>query len=617
MPRTKPPGFGFYFLSGTIIVLALQGIIYLQLVGTTVRPFTLLKKEQPPDPSLVRQLKVFVLRSEATAALFPENPEGYYTTERHWEEILQRQGISYRVISDAELASGLGDATVLVLPATACLGDSQRKTIVDFLSDGKGVVASGELGTRNADCRWQGWDFLNSLTNIQKASSVAPSSTLYVAFKGQLYYSEKIPTGYRMEIPSQGLTVATSKEADAFWSDWRLRPAQGSSPSESVLAVHAKKGAGRIVWFGFSPILSFERPADQALLDHYLLSSLLWVGKQPLVVLGNWPNKNQVAVLVAQEVQQDFADAQVNSRILKQQGIPTISLCTSSEAMKNPAVVQSLLSAGEVASSGDSPEPFGRTPKMRQVGRLNLARHDLERITGGRVLGFSPPQGVADTATVEALNDAGYQYYLNEMAVSRAAPEIIDFTQSPLFPLQKSEVAKFFRTSSDDFEVIANYQGPDPPGPDLAEGFLSDFRRISELGGVYTLYFHSYLLGAPKYRTVLTTVLDKIKGPGVWMTTGQELVDWWFAHHKIEVQARKVGVRRVRLDVANLGQVDVKDASLYLYLPYHPKKVAISAIVFRLRLPQDQILDHDDVLRVDLPTLSPQTYYTYLVGLDE
>ncbi len=618
MLRTQPPGFGFYFLAATIIVLALQGILYLELVGTTVGPFTLLKKEQPPDPSLVRELRVALFRSEATAKLFPENPEGYYSAERHWEPILQQRGIPYRVVSDAELDKGLGDATVLVLPSTACLSEAQRKSIVDFLADGRGIVASGPLGTRSADCVWQGWDFLNSLIGIQKASTVAPSNTPYVSFRGDLYYSENVPTGYRLEMPSQELTVVSTQEADAFWSDWRLRPAQGRSLSESALALHTTKGTGRIVWFGFHPILPVERPTDQAVLDHYLISSLLWVGKQPLVVVGNWPSRYQGAVLVAQEVGQDYADSKVNSPLLQQQGIPAIFLCSSTSAKKNPDAVKGFQSEGEVASSGDSPEPFGGELESRQVYRLRQAKQDLEGVTGAKVVGFGPPQGVTDLATVAALNDAGYRYYLSEMAVNRAVPEIIDFKESLLFPGQKSEVAKIFRISSDDFEVIANYHGPDPPGPDLAEGFLSDYRRITELGGVYTLYFHSYLLGAPKYRRILTTVLDNIKGRRVWITTGQNLVTWWFARQKIEVQARKVGVRRIRLDVANSGQVDIKDASVYLYLPYHPKTPPrISSIVFRLRLPQREMLDRDDILRLDLPTLAAQTYYTYLVGLDE
>ena len=233
------------------------------------------------------------------------------------------------------------------------------------------------------------------------------------------------------------------------------------------------------------------------------------------------------------------------------------------------------------------------------------------------MLGYAPPEGLSEPATIVALNDAGYRYELNEMAVTRAEPEIIDFTSSVFFPFQKDEVSKIFRTSSDHFDIIANYHGPEQPGADLAEGFLSDFRRISYLGGVYTLYIHSYLLGRPEYHDTLKKVLDDIHAQPAWATTGGQLVDWWTARNKVEVQTSKVSVHRIRVDVANKGLTDLENASVYLYLPYHPNNIQISATVFRLRSPKFQMLGHDDILRIDFPRLSAQNSYTYIVQMDE
>lgn len=615
--RPERRGFSFYFLSGIVILLALQGIIYLELVGNAIGPFTMFKKTKAPDPSLARELKVALLLSASNARMFAENPERYYAAERQWEAILKREGIPFRVISDADLAQDLGDANVLVLPGASCLGEAQRKIIQDFLADGRGVVASGSLGTRDDRCAWQGWDFLSRLTGIEKAETVASQTAAYATFRGQLYFSDRMPTGYRMEIPSQELTVASVKEPDAFWTDWMLRPRQGKSLTDSTLALHTQGGAGRIVWCGFGPFLLAEAAADQALLDRYLATSVLWAGKQPLAVVGNWPNTRQAAVLIVDEVDPDFANAEEDSRLFKQQGIPAIFVCPSAQAKTHPAALRNLESAGEIASAGDSLEPFGGEVTLQQADRLRRSKGDLEKVTRRAVLGFSPPQGLADTATVLALNAARYRYYLNEIAVSRAVPEIVEFTESVFFPFQKWEVAKIFRTSSDDLEALAMYQGPDPPGPGLAEGFLSDFRRSIDLGGVYTLYFHSYLLGASKYRPALTAILDNIRAQPAWITTGQNLVNWWLGRNKILAQVRKVGIRRLRLDVANTGLADLKDGSVYVYLPFRPRKIHVSSIVFHLQSPQIVMLDHDNILRLDFRKLGAQTYYIYTIGLDE
>jgi hypothetical protein len=126
-------------------------------------------------------------------------------------------------------------------------------------------------------------------------------------------------------------------------------------------------------------------------------------------------------------------------------------------------------------------------------------------------------------------------------------------------------------------------------------------------------------MGGPLYHPTLRIVLGHIKAQPVWLTTGQDLVDWWTARSKVEVQTSKIAgsAHRIRLDVANKGQTDVENSSVYLYLPYHPKKIQINAVVFRLTSPKFAMLEHDDVLRVDFPRLSSQTSYTYIVQMDE
>jgi len=490
-------------------------------------------------------------------------------------------------------------------------------TIRNFLADGKGVIASGPVGTRNANCEWQGWDFLTGLTGGQSATTFTPSTNIDMTFRGQLYFSEKIPSGLKLEIPSQELTLLNSEEPDAYLSDWMLRPAEGKPISAVALAVHHMNAKGRVVWFGFNNVLPAERDVDQSRIDHYLLSSVYWAAKQPLAILGNWPKKNLSAALVAVEVQQDFANAEALSSLLKSEGLQATFFCDSEEAAAQPQSVKDFQSIGEVASLGTTGKPLqGQLPRA-QAEQLYQSKIDLEKIEAGKVLGYAPPEGLTEPATIVALNDSGYRYELNEMAVTRAVPEIVDFTSSVFFPLQKDQVSKIFRTSSDDFDILANYHGPEQPGSDLAEGFLSDFRRISYLGGVYTLYIHSYLLGRPEYHDTLKNVLDQIRAQPVWVTTGGNLVGWWTARAKVEVHAAKVSAHRISFDLANRGQADVENASVYLYLPYHPKTVQISATVFRLRSPKFQMLGHDDILRIDFPRLNAQTNYTYIVQMDE
>src|SRR5579862_1480314 len=611
--------YGFYLAATIMVAVCLETIIYLMMLGNTLGPFTVFKKEAPVNQAMTHEIKVAILYSQASAKMYAENPQGFDGPEQLWERILKLGGIPYRVISDAVSAQGLGDATVLILPGSACLGDDQRNVITRFLEDGHGVVASGAVGTRDSDCSWKGWSFLTKLTGAQSALTVTPPTNINITYRGQLFFSQQIPSGLKLEMPSQELTLLTDPEPDAYLSDWMLRPVDNKKISDLAVAVHHMTSSGRVVWFGFSNILPADRDIDQIRLNGYLTSAVDWTGKQPLAVLGNWPKTDSSAALVAIGVQQNFNNAATLSKLMKDEGVPATFFCASAAATKSPDLVKEFDKVGEVASLGIAGEPIqGLLPRV-QGEQLHQSKLDLEKIVPTKVVGYAPPESLSDTATILALNDAGYRYELNEMAVTRAVPEIVDFTSSVFFPLQKAEVSKIFRASLDDYGVLANYRGPDPPGDELAEGFLSDFRRINYLGGVYTLYIHSYLMGSPQYYPTLRKVLDQIRSQPVWVTSGQEMVDWWTARNKVEVQTFKVGgsAHRIRLDVANKGQTDVENSSVYLYLPYHPKKIQVNGIVFRLTSPKFEMLDHDDVLRVDFPRLSSQTNYTYVVQMDE
>ncbi len=618
-PAYKFPkkAYGFYLIATVFMAICLEGIIYLTLLGNTLGPFSFFRQEKPLDPAMARETRVAVLLSRSSGQLHSENVEGFANIERQWELVLNREGIPFRRFTDRDLGQGLGDANALILPELTCLDEAQRKTITDFLADGKGVIASGPVGARDGNCEWKGWDFLAGLTGARGASTVTPPTSVDVGFRGQSFFSQKIPAGLKLEIPSQELTLLDTPAPDAFLSDWMLRPAEGRPISAVTLALHHKVGMGRVVWLGFSNTLPVERLTDQALIDGYLVAAVQWAAKQPLAILGNWPKQNNSAALIAVENENDFANSEELLSLLKAEGLPAIFFCASADAKKYPQVVKDFETIGEVASLGDTEEPLAGQLLRIQAERLHSAKADLEKISRGKVVGFASPQGISDDATVVALNDSGYRYDLNEMAAASAVPQIVDFTSSVFFPFQKAEVSKIFRTSPDDFAVLANYRGPEPPGPPLAEAFLSDFRRLDYLGGVYTFYIHNYILGRPEYRGVLKTVLDTIRARPVWITTGRDLVNWWSARAKLEVQTSKLSIHRVRIDVANKGQTDMDNANVYLYLPYHPKKIQISAVVFRLRPPKFQMLDHDDILQVDFPKLSAQTNYTYVVRMDE
>src|SRR5258708_6974422 len=114
--------YGFYLAVTIMVAVCLETIIYLMMLGNTLGPFTVFKKEEKVNQAMTHDVKVAILYSQASAKMYAENPQGFIGPEQLWERVLKLDGIPYRVISDAVSAQGLGDASVLILPGTACLG---------------------------------------------------------------------------------------------------------------------------------------------------------------------------------------------------------------------------------------------------------------------------------------------------------------------------------------------------------------------------------------------------------------------------------------------------------------------------------------------------------------
>jgi peptidoglycan/xylan/chitin deacetylase (PgdA/CDA1 family) len=612
--RRRQHGFTLYMIAAAVILLAAQGILYLLMLDNTVGKFSIFKKTPPADPALVREFNVVVLKSQLTAQLSPENPNSYYMRARYWEGLLSDSGIPYKIVSEGELPKVLPKATVLVLPGVSCMGEVQRQTIRDFLRAGKGIIASGPLGARDESCGWRSWDFLATMVGANTMSSITPTETSYVGLRSQQPFSGSVPGGYLLNLPSQELALASLANPDAILSDWHLQPMQAGGMARAGVAAHHEYERGRVVWFGFSEVLSAERAEVRQMFDNYTLAALRWAGRQPLAYLAEWPGHNQAAALVAENVHARYRDAEHTADFLKQKKIPATFFVSSTEAGQHAAAVQTFKTAGEVATFGDRYESFtGETPNQ-QGERLMNAKQALDKLTGQPVVGFVPPYGIADNSTILALNDTGYHYYLNEVAVSRAVPELVEFSsQSAAFPLQKRHVAKIFRTTSDDFELISST----PPGSDVADSFLAELHNMVFFGGVYTLYFHDYLLGSAEYRGTLNRVLDGIKSQPVWIAKGSDLVKWWSGRQRVQVTVRKLSTHRLQLDVGNLGNESLENTSVFIYLPYAAKNIQIRSSLFRLQPPRFEFMGRDDLLRVDMGTLDAQTNYNYIISLDE
>lgn len=617
MSKEKPTRsrfFGLMLLIGCLAITGLQGSMYLTMVDRTVGsiPFIGTKSaHQVPD------MEVALLKSRLTAQLNKEHPEYYYDLPAQWELALKESGIQYHIIRDEDLAGGVPPGSnVLVLPMVSCLSDSMRASIRKFIGSGGGVVASGALGSRDENGKWLGFDFLEEVTRLQHATIELPAERSYATFRGDEYFSQLLPPGFRLELPRQEVTSGILPTADSYLSDYRLNPVT-SNGGKTAVSLHGIRGNGRYVWFGFSETLPGRPASDRKYLDHFMTTSVRWAAKQPVAVLGSWPGKNKAAALVMEDIEGDVQDARGTIQMLKSENVPATFFLRAADAKAASPLIQQMTSLGEVATSGDTGEPFAEDSRLRQLERLNLSQSALQQYTTTPIVGFNPPNGLYDAATVTSLRDAGYTYYLDNNELTSAVPEVVESIASAMFPLKKVYLARISRTGVDDIEAVADYKGPTPWADDMADVFLSDFQRIYKLGGVYTLSFTNALLGSTDNLHIPHKVIREIKKQPVWFTTAQRLAQWWAQRENVRVETRMVHGTRIRLAVTNRGQETMHNASLTLHMPYKPKNVRIIPIVLEHRVPTTQMNAAGDMLRLDFAELRGQSSHVFLLALDE
>lgn len=614
LPQRRSRHFGFWLVFLLALSVALEGWIFSTILDKTVGSIRNLWKPGGAP------LRVTILRSANSALLSEPNPEDYFEAERQWEIVLNQAGIGFRTVADEDFSPAVGStADVVVLPSAVCLSDAERAAVKALAQKGVGIVASGAVGARNADCAWKGWGTLSAMTGLKNLDAVTLHEEGFAGLRGGQFYSASVPAGYRLKVPAQELIFGTSRLPDIFWSDGRLRPARGDSADAVAIGTHGTYESARIVWFGFKETLPGSSSKDQrAALDQYLSSAVRWAGRQPLAVLGNWPEHRKAAAMFAETVQ-DVDAARDAADLLRNEKIPATYFVGAAQAKGSPAALRLLRASGEIASSGDTESAFAAQDVDRQKARLQLAKTSLEQLGSPRVQGFDPPQQVWDEGTVTALQQAGYSYYFDHSSFESAVPDMMVMPQPKrLLPEDPVEVARIGAMAGSDIEVISHYRGPLPWGDDLADGFLQDYKMAEYLGGVYTLFFRSDLLGAPKNLHILQSLVRQIKNERAWIASGEDLTAWWAQRDKVRVETQVISPTRIRLSVTNRGDKPVLDSSVYLYLPRKPKSVRLQPALLSRVLPETELLTGaDPVLRLDFARLSPESGYVFVMVVDE
>lgn len=464
----------------------------------------------------------------------------------------------------ATVAHSSGAATaadVILVPSQPCIGTDTRRLLRSEGRDRPGVIVTGLTGTRDAGCRYVGYDLVLALTGAMRADTLAERAAAYVTIAGDMGpLTADIPPGSRLELHPAPQVAWRQPGRPAYWSDWSLNPTPaGDAPLLDAAVVHSRERQPRAVAIGFDVTHVGARARDGALFARLLRNAILWAAGHPVAAIAAWPGGARAAAIITQDVEQDFALAQHALDSLTSAGVPGTYFVLTDLAAKHARLVRRLAAQGELGSHGGVHDSLGGLPLATQEERLRRSREVIAEVGKVAAAGLRPPREVMDEATLAAWAEVGGAYVFGIADARSASPELV--------VVEGDTLVLFGRVTQDDF-VALRRAGPSPDPTALAAAFLTDFEKVRTLGGVYSFSYHSHLLARPELVPALAAVARGVRrADDTWVARAADVAAWWRARSRVHVVPNQVAGGVVEITLRNTGASALRDAELSIWPP--------------------------------------------------
>jgi len=201
----------------------------------------------------LRNVKVGIVYSEKTKQLiYPHNKDFYPIQD--WELFFLNRKISYSVINDEQLDDNDFDfLDVLILPSVEVLSQNAKDNLREFLSDGKGLLIFGKIGTSDAEGRETFSNYLTELSNLSiRDLNTAGKTAEHHTIKKSSLLGRNITGDYDLLILNKFQPLAASVNGENVIQTGKyVLDSKNKNRTESTGIILSEQKSGRIAWFGF------------------------------------------------------------------------------------------------------------------------------------------------------------------------------------------------------------------------------------------------------------------------------------------------------------------------------------------------------------------------------
>lgn len=462
---------------------------------------------------------------------------------------------------------------VIILPFNLCLAESTINQLSDYLSNGGGLIVFGDCGIADETGRIRTISFLNRIIGITKQSEFAKPITQYalLTIKANSPLATDIPLGTKIGTVTEfGNVRAKILEVRAIPDGYWFNPfADLGIPmveiEKSTGLCHGNYNKGRFVWFGF-PLTSVTGDSfSQAIKTKLLRNALLWTLQKSLVQIKPWPLNYQAAAIISSHVEQNFRNVSNVLKVLKAQKVKGSFFILASLAESNATLVKKMAAVGEIGVHGYAHTGFKGLPYEVQTQELKKSIKILEKICRKKISGFCPPYGSYDDNTLKAANTNGLNYLVTAIVEgNNLAPNFIrDFDDFIIIP----------KPNKDDYDIFYRDSIIEPKA--VLQELKDDFDRVYDLGGYYALVLHTQILAADSNYLVLARMIDYLKTKRVWLTTWQEITEWWRKMRNLQLVMEEKDKFNIRLTLTNRGKSSAENFKIQIFAPDNSTEIQL------------------------------------------
>ena len=504
-----------------------------------------------PASRLPAPARITLVRDPASVGYY-EDTTAYDRELARWREELEAVGATVTMRAPAALA-GIRDP--LVVPAAPCLSPATRAALRDAAARGRGVVVTWMTGTRDGGCRAVGWGFLAELTGAGRIDTVPSDEDSFVVPVGTMPLGIALPPGARLSLMRANHVALRTARRDVRYADHGLNPREGADTL--VDAAVARGDRPRVAYVGFTLTTVVDDAWSRGLARLVVRNVAAHAAGIPLAAADPWPRGREAAAVIAQDVEDQFANARHALDTLRELRVPATFYLVSTLARQHDELARDIARYGEVGTHTSDHRRLGGASPADQRERLVATQRELTKLLGRPVHGLRPPEEQFDEATMEGWRAAGGTYVFAANNGRSASPEIVSIGGAPMVLMA--------RVSNDDYLTVRRAGVEDPVR--LAADQLEAWGKTRALGGLQIMSYHSNMLARlPVVATVGRIARGLRADTLAWLTTSDSVARWWLARSAIEARATTRG-DSVEVRVRNTGRETVPPFTVQLALP--------------------------------------------------